>query len=1358
MASRKPNNMIGATGAGGNSSAPATYSGARNDNDLVDEIVDERILRLLGLEDIFDIDYGTYKTLLKERLASARMTNSQIPADEDELIRDEFKRIKSKEGRFKVKKKKITAENIGFKKPSSAIAKYQNIPALSKDLVKPKAEEKGAEEKPKVEKVDKGLGDSLKSINDTLGKILKSILSQNSSDRKRREKERTAGEKRKSQERESGLEKPLQIVKNLAKKIIQPFQGILDKVFRFLTFTFLGWLVGKYDEIQKLIDNNRGKINTVVRFLKDWWPALLGAYVLFATPFGKLIRSTLSLIARFSVSIVRFLASHPLIAAGAAAGLATFAAYQWKQKEDKKLVDAEAKKRDVKPEVVQKELEQSKRSPLGMIGEAFSSIGPMGYVGGGTIPIRGFSGGGNLNLGKYFSGIVSKDKANYVSGYGKDTQMFPIEGGGSAVLQPGETVLQVGARERMIREEGVDPLAYNVGPSANKPTKFTYKNGGTVSGMYGGGIVGMQGGGSYADYQTQVQLLRAGLKGAALPSQGIRGKGLGGQLRKGYHGTSKAAAQSIRQANLYGDWQKRGLGFRYGSPQNYYFTKNAFFSPDIGVAQRFATEAATEKRGILDRALNRGVRGTGEILDVAAPMGSGSFLRIPSVTEQVVKPQTLTKGMRLMEKINQGKYAKSAKAQQLMTKGYTTASLKGARALGKTAGRFIPFAGLGLSAADAAMRFKEGDLAGGGMSLLSMIPGPLGWVAMGGQALYDMARSNPKSAQYRPGGGRQAANAKKSTIVANASRPNYKPGGGRQEANARRSVVRRRGGGIVDKLGQGIRNIVGGVGNMLFPTRKAKATETKVKIPVPDYMTPQASALLKTIRTAEHYKGRDPYTSIYGGGSAPLTKMTVQEIIDMGNSGRLPKRFGGQSAGYESGSAATGAYQFMPFTLQDLVRRKLVKPNQIMTPDLQDRLGWELAANRGISVGSLKKSGLTQSLMDKMAPEWASFPYSGKGGASYYGQPVKGADFLRQIYQKSLTRKQDGGPVSGGVLKIGTTFGGASGTKQSRWLEGSVTGGSKTTQGNASAKLGYGATYEPTSAEDAVTNALNSLISGTANSQKPTMREGLMGSFMANLNTFYSGSPTEKPKVTTPEESSKPSRQSTTPTSTGQQTASPPGPPVPSEAEKEAYRKDVMDSATYGPGYYEKAGDSYDPSKVAFATEARDRDKRISDYHAKYLSTGVEKPTMKSDGIYGFKKGGAARFMKAGRVTTTTGTDASAVGMSGMFGADTQLTPPMALQPGEDLYVVPRQAVPQMDSMVANLDRNSNPAKIQSNLSKPLGPKITYINLPNKVINSKSSDNGVGRAPSPNVPMFSVTMQSSKRTEVATALGIQDLI
>jgi muramidase (phage lysozyme) len=245
----------------------------------------------------------------------------------------------------------------------------------------------------------------------------------------------------------------------------------------------------------------------------------------------------------------------------------------------------------------------------------------------------------------------------------------------------------------------------------------------------------------------------------------------------------------------------------------------------------------------------------------------------------------------------------------------------------------------------------------------------------------------------------------------------------------RGNILKLQKGGLVENATNFIQGLFG------FGKKPTPPSKPKTKGPLPEFMNPEILALLKTIRAAEHYKGSDPYTSIYGGGNAPITKMTIQEVIDMGNTGRLPKRFGGKSAGYGSGSAATGAYQFMPFTLQDLIRRGLAKPSEMFSSSVQDRLGWELAKGRGVNLGSLRKTGLNQSIMDMMAPEWASFPYSGAGGKSFYGQPVKSPDFLREIFGQSLRsfkgpKKKAGGSIGEVGESEGTNIPGATADRQ----------------------------------------------------------------------------------------------------------------------------------------------------------------------------------------------------------------------------------------------------------------------------------------------------------------------------------------
>jgi murein DD-endopeptidase MepM/ murein hydrolase activator NlpD len=122
----------------------------------------------------------------------------------------------------------------------------------------------------------------------------------------------------------------------------------------------------------------------------------------------------------------------------------------------------------------------------------------------------------------------------------------------------------------------------------------------------------------------------------------------------------------------------------------------------------------------------------------------------------------------------------------------------------------------------------------------------------------------------------------------------------------------------------------------------------------------------------------------------------------MADTGRLPQRLGGRKiAGYGRGSKATGAYQFMPPTLEGLIRQGVLKPNELFTPETQDRAALALAANRGVTADVLKREGFSSNVSAKLAPEWASVPTT--SGRSYYGQPVKAFSSLQKVYSQGLT-------------------------------------------------------------------------------------------------------------------------------------------------------------------------------------------------------------------------------------------------------------------------------------------------------------------------------------------------------------------
>ena len=147
-----------------------------------------------------------------------------------------------------------------------------------------------------------------------------------------------------------------------------------------------------------------------------------------------------------------------------------------------------------------------------------------------------------------------------------------------------------------------------------------------------------------------------------------------------------------------------------------------------------------------------------------------------------------------------------------------------------------------------------------------------------------------------------------------------------------------------------------------------------------------AAILLDFIRKTEVGRtDRASYDVIYGHNqnklSKPITSMTIGELVDAQAS--FTKLFK---------SSASGGYQFMRKTLQDLSRELRLNGRQIFDPDLQDRLGYHLLKRRGYEEFMGGKISMTE-FAKQLAMEWASFPVLAatkgahgqlKRGQSYY--------------------------------------------------------------------------------------------------------------------------------------------------------------------------------------------------------------------------------------------------------------------------------------------------------------------------------------------------------------------------------------
>ena len=173
----------------------------------------------------------------------------------------------------------------------------------------------------------------------------------------------------------------------------------------------------------------------------------------------------------------------------------------------------------------------------------------------------------------------------------------------------------------------------------------------------------------------------------------------------------------------------------------------------------------------------------------------------------------------------------------------------------------------------------------------------------------------------------------------------------------------------------------------------------------------RTKALLDTIAYAEGTGAS--YGTIYGGAVVPELEagdLTVAEVLKMQKTGKVR----GRDAGYKKdgyNSDATGRYQFMSYVLEEEVRKQKIDKSEKFTPALQDKLILgRISRVRGVTPEMIESEGLSNNVIDRLAPEFASFPNlmgpDAKGNVgtntSYYGQGGKSAEQLKSNYDANL--------------------------------------------------------------------------------------------------------------------------------------------------------------------------------------------------------------------------------------------------------------------------------------------------------------------------------------------------------------------
>ena len=92
-------------------------------------------------------------------------------------------------------------------------------------------------------------------------------------------------------------------IKKVGEKVIKPFQSIWSKIIGFLQTVILGKILYSILEWGGKKEN-QDKIKSIFRFLKDWWPTLLTAYILFGTAFGRMATKLVVMVGRWTLSFL----------------------------------------------------------------------------------------------------------------------------------------------------------------------------------------------------------------------------------------------------------------------------------------------------------------------------------------------------------------------------------------------------------------------------------------------------------------------------------------------------------------------------------------------------------------------------------------------------------------------------------------------------------------------------------------------------------------------------------------------------------------------------------------------------------------------------------------------------------------------------------------------------------------------------------------------------------------------------------------------------------------------------------------------------------------------------------------------
>ena len=146
-----------------------------------------------------------------------------------------------------------------------------------------------------------GLDDSIQRIANTVTSISETLKNRHKFETEQA-KEKAQDDEKKGRNLKEKLSESFKGVTKVAQKVLAPVQDIFSRIIGILKKLILGKIVlTLFDWLRN--PENQGKVKSIVRFFKDWWPVMLAGYIAFGTGFIPFVATFIIAAKAFVVSL-----------------------------------------------------------------------------------------------------------------------------------------------------------------------------------------------------------------------------------------------------------------------------------------------------------------------------------------------------------------------------------------------------------------------------------------------------------------------------------------------------------------------------------------------------------------------------------------------------------------------------------------------------------------------------------------------------------------------------------------------------------------------------------------------------------------------------------------------------------------------------------------------------------------------------------------------------------------------------------------------------------------------------------------------------------------------------------------------